>query len=191
MRVSIDWLKEYIDLNMPLKELADGLTMAGLEVEETIELTKEDFTSQGGSGTISDTVFNVKVTPNRGDWLSMIGVAREAGPLVKAKARLPEPRVKESGEASEDFIRIEIEAPDLCRRYVGVVVRGLKIADSPGWMKDRLIAAGMRPINNVVDITNYVMLELGQPLHAFDHSLLHVRSDHCQARKAGRVDHFP
>jgi len=173
MRVSIDWLREYIDLNVPLEELADGLTMAGLEVEETIELTKEDFASQGGSGTISDTVFNVKVTPNRGDWLSMIGVAREAGPLVKAKARLPEPKISESGEASEDLIKIEIEAPDLCRRYVGVVVRGVKIKDSPGWMKDRLIAAGLRPINNVVDITNYVMLELGQPLHAFDYSLLH------------------
>ena len=76
MKASTNWLKEYIDINLPLKEFADGLTMAGLEVEETIALSKDDFVAAGGSGEIEDIVFDVKVTPNRGDWLSLIGVAR-------------------------------------------------------------------------------------------------------------------
>ena len=173
MKLSVDWLREYIDFKVPVTELADGLTMAGLEVEQILTLTRDDFVKAGGEGAAAGTVFDVKVTPNRGDWLSMIGVAREAVHLVGEKLRMPEPRVDGSEPRSSDLVKIRIDDADLCRRYAGVVVRGVKIEDSPGWMKDRLIAAGMRPINNVVDITNYVMLELGQPLHAFDLNLLH------------------
>lgn len=173
MKLSVDWLKTYIDFDCPLKTLADGLTMAGLEVEEQIDLSKADFERLGGGGVKDDTVFDVKVTPNRGDWLSIIGVAREAGPLVGKKIKLPEPGLTESAQVCADLIKIRIDAPDLCRRYAGIVVRNVKVQPSPDWMKDRLIAAGMRPINNIVDVTNYVMLELGQPLHAFDLSLLH------------------
>ncbi|MCX6343692.1 MAG: phenylalanine--tRNA ligase subunit beta [Armatimonadetes bacterium] len=173
MKVSIDWLRQYIDFTCPLGELADGLTMAGLEVEETIQISKAEFAAQGGSGEIDDTVFDIKVTPNRGDWLSMIGVAREVAPLVGEKVRLPEPKVIESEPASSELIEIRIDAPELCRRYVCAVIRNVTVKESPGWLKDRIIAAGMRPINNVVDITNFVMMELGQPLHAFDLSLLH------------------
>ena len=172
MKVSINWLREYLDFDCSLTELADGLTMAGLEVEETINLSKQDFINAGGGGLNDDTIFDVKVTPNRGDWLSMIGVAREAAPLVNRKVKLPEPHVEGSEPSSSDLIKIRIDAPDLCRRYAGVMVRNVEIKESPDWMKDRLIAAGLRPINNVVDITNYVMMELGQPLHAFDYSLL-------------------
>ena len=159
MKVPIGWLREYLDFTCPLDELADKLTMAGLEVEEIAEIDGEP-------------VFDVKVTPNRGDWLSMIGVAREAAPLVGSKMRMPDPNPNGSGAPSSESIRIDIEDPDLCGRYVGAVVRNVKIGDSPEWLQKRLIAAGMRPINNVVDITNYVMLELGQPLHAFDLTLL-------------------
>ena len=172
MKVSINWLREYLDFDCSFTELADGLTMAGLEVEDTINLSKQSFIDAGGGGLSDDTIFDVKVTPNRGDWLSMIGVAREAAPLVDRKVKMPEPKVVGSKPSSSDLIKIRIDAPDLCRRYTGVVVRNVEIKDSPDWMKDRLIAAGMRPINNIVDITNYVMMELGQPLHAFDYNLL-------------------
>lgn len=182
MKVPISWLREYLDFDRPLAQLADDLTMAGLEVEETTQVEDE-------------TIWNVKVTPNRGDWLSMIGVAREAAPLAGSSiklpqaARHPEPtRHPElvSGSPSvpkaSDLIKIDIEDPDLCGRYVGVVIRNVTIKPSPGWMQQRLTNAGMRPINNIVDITNYVMLELGQPLHAFDHKL--VRGGHIIVRRA-------
>jgi len=172
MRVSVDWLRDYIDFDCAVGELAEKLTMAGLEVEESREITKSDFAAVGGSGEKSDIVWDTKVTPNRGDWLSMIGTARELGPLVGAKMRVPEPKAHETDPPASELVKITIEAPDLCRRYAGVVIRGATIKESPGWLKDRIIAAGMRPINNVVDITNYVMFELGQPLHAFDYRLL-------------------
>lgn len=172
MKISINWLREYLDFDCPLDQLAEKLTMAGLEVEEIIDMPREAFAKYGSSATQHDTVFDVKVTPNRGDWLSMTGVAREAAPLVGSKLKMPEPRVEGAGPDVADLIKIDIEDPDLCGRYVGVVVRNVKIKESPDWMKDRLVAAGMRPINNIVDITNYVMLELGQPLHAFDYRLL-------------------
>lgn len=159
MKVPISWLREYLDFACPLQELADDLTMAGLEVEEI---------AQSGD----ETIFDVKVTPNRGDWLSMIGVAREAAPLVGKRAKMPAVDDNGAGADSSESIKIDIEDPDLCGRYVGVMIRNVKIKPSPEWMQERLINAGMRPINNIVDITNYVMLELGQPLHAFDHSLL-------------------
>lgn len=172
MRVPTQWLADYMDLSAPLHELAEKLTMAGLEVEEVLELSRDDFAAAGGSGTRDETVWNVKVTPNRGDWLSMIGVARELGPLVGQRKRMPAVDVPVTDPPASEFVKIRIDDPDLCRRYVGAVIRGVRIAESPDWIKDRLIAAGMRPINNVVDVTNYVMLELGQPLHAFDLSLL-------------------
>jgi phenylalanyl-tRNA synthetase beta chain len=173
MKLSTNWLREYIDINMPLDELATKLTMAGLEVEEVIPLSKDAIAKAGGSGEADDIVWDVKVTPNRGDWLSVLGVACECAPLTGGKPKMPEIKLEESDPPSSDLAKISIADPDLCRRYVGIVVRGVEIKESPGWLKDRLIASGMRPINNVVDVTNYVMLELGQPLHAFDYKLLH------------------
>ncbi len=173
MKISVNWLREYIDINCCVDDLATGLTMAGLEVEETKLISKQDFVDAGGGGARDDIVWDAKVTPNRGDWLSMIGVAREAAPIVGGKMKMPVVEVEGSGPRYSEQIEIGIDDPDLCKRYVGVVIRNVVIRDSPDWMRDRLIAAGMRPINNVVDITNYVMLEFGQPLHAFDYSLLH------------------
>lgn len=172
MKLSVNWLREYLDFDCPPEDLAERLTMAGLEVEESAPLGRDELRARGGAGESDDVVWDVKVTPNRGDWLSVVGVAREAAPLVAGRMRTPTPKVEGSDPPASELVRIDIDEPDLCGRYVGVIVRGVTIKESPGWMKDRLIAAGMRPINNVVDITNYVMLELGQPLHAFDYSLL-------------------
>jgi len=160
MRVPIEWLKEYVHVTASPEELAHRLTMAGLEVE-AIE-------QDGG-----EPVLNVKVTPNRGDCLSMVGVAREVAAIYNQPLRHPMPsaRTSEPGEAAR-VAKVEILDEDLCPRYAARVVRNVRIAPSPDWMQRRLLAAGMRPINNVVDVTNYVMLELGQPLHAFDLDLL-------------------
>jgi phenylalanyl-tRNA synthetase beta chain len=155
MRISTEWLKEFTPIPEDPAETARTLTMAGLEVEETE-------TSSIGP------VLNVTVTPNRGDCLSVLGLARELSAARGTPLKSPVlPTAGESGQcASEASIRIE--NPELCRRYAARIIRHVRHVDSPKWMQDRLLAAGMRPIGGMVDVTNYVMLELGQPLHAFD-----------------------
>ncbi len=119
---------------------------------------------------LGDTIYDIKVTPNRADCLSVIGIAREVSALTNEPTHIPEPSHAEEGEPIQDFISVEIADPDLCSRYCASLVTGIKIGPSPQWMQQRLIAGGMRPISNVVDITNYVMLEYGQPLHSFDYN---------------------
>ena len=120
------------------------------------------------AATIGDTIFDFSLTPNRPDLFSALGIAREVAALTAGSVREPE-RGYTAGELlAEEGMSVEIEAPDLCTRYVATLVRGLTVAPSPPWLQARLEASGSRPINNVVDITNYVMLEFGQPLHAFD-----------------------
>ncbi len=173
MRVPVEWISEYVDIQAPIDELADLLTMAGLEVEEIQAISPDDLARSGGVPDSRDArVMLTKVTPNRGDWLSMIGVAREIAANTGWKFKLPEPQVEGAGADVAGQIKISIADPDLCNRYVGMVIRGVQIKESPTWLKNRLVMAGMRPINNIVDITNYVMLELGQPLHAFDYDLV-------------------
>ncbi len=121
---------------------------------------------------MGDTILDVGVTPNRPDCLSMVGIAREVAALTGGEAREPDYGYPEEGEGIKGRVKVEIADPDLCSRYVATLIEGIRIGPSPGWMQERLIAAGMRPINNIVDVTNYVMLELGQPLHAFDFSRL-------------------
>ncbi len=277
MKVPLRWLREYVDIPLPLKELCDRLTMAGLEVSDvhviggewvnvtvgriikieahpdadrlklvTVDLggrtervvcgvpnvvvgAKVPFASLGArlidpvTGNITelkrakirgivsegmicsekelgisdnhegimilpddapvgeplteylgDTVLDIEVTPNRPDCLSVIGIAREVAALVGNELHLAEPsyvEVKSAGKI-ESFISIDIVEPDLCPRYCATLIRGIRVAPSPRWLQQRLLACGMRPINNVVDITNYVMLEYGQPLHAFDYEEL-------------------
>lgn len=120
------------------------------------------------SSVLGDTVFDLDLTPNRPDLLSMLGVAREVAAQQGSAVRDPSLEYKVAGQSSRGRVHIEIRDPDLCPRYVGALVENIKLGDSPPWMQERLIAAGLRPISNVVDITNYVMLEIGQPLHAFD-----------------------
>jgi phenylalanyl-tRNA synthetase beta chain len=120
----------------------------------------------------ADTVLDIEVTPNRPDWLSVIGVAREVSALTGSPLRLPAVELAEGGDSTESLTSVRVEAADLCRRYAARVVRGVKIAPSPAWLRQRLASVGMRSINNVVDVTNYVLLECGHPLHAFDYNLL-------------------
>jgi phenylalanyl-tRNA synthetase beta chain len=273
MKVSLDWLKDYVNITLSAKELAERLTMSGNEVGRidvvgeswehvfvgqvtaldkhpnadrlklaTIDLGKERITVVTGapnlevgqkvpfakvgarlidghtgevaelkpakirgvrsegmacsekelgisdshqgimllpsdapvgvplSQYLGDTIYDIKVTPNRADCLSVIGIAREVAALTNQPTHIPEPSHAEEGEPIHNFISVEIADPDLCSRYCASLVTGVKIGPSPQWMQQRLIAGGMRPISNVVDITNYVMLEYGQPLHSFDYS---------------------
>ena len=117
---------------------------------------------------MGETVLDLEVTPNRPDMLSVIGVARDAAALLGVKPDIKDAEFEGAGTPVEDEVRVTIEDPDLCLRYSASLVKGITVRESPDWLKNRLINAGMRPINNVVDVTNYVMLEYGQPLHAFD-----------------------
>lgn len=269
MRVSYNWLKDYVDFDLSPAELAEKLTMAGLEVEEiipllpkfdgivvgyvkevnqhpnadklslcSVETGSEDFQVICGAQNVAkgqniafapigtklpnglmikkakirgvesfgmicseqelgladhsddiwelpeglrlgedlyeqlapeqDYVLDIAVTPNRSDALSMIGVARDVAAIVNSKIRKPDIHKKEGSEKASDAINVTIENPDGCPRYAARVIRNIKIGPSPEWMVKKLIAGGIRPINVIVDITNFVLLELGQPLHAFD-----------------------
>jgi len=121
---------------------------------------------------LDDVVFEIEVTPNRGDWASMIGVARELAAYYGVPLRLPEIVLQETGNIASYYASVTIEDTELCPRYAGRILRNVVIRKSPPWMCARLIAAGQRPINNIVDITNYVLLETGHPLHAFDYDKL-------------------
>jgi len=272
MKVSLKWLKEYVDITLPLADLAERLTMAGTEVKgwqviggnwenivvgqivainphpdadrltlPTVDLGTEKQTVvcgapnlrlgdkvafayvgaqliDGHSGQVfrlkqakirgvvstgmvcsekelgisdshegimvlpaeapvgtplvdymGDVIFDLDITPNRPDCLSVMGIAREVAALTGQGLHLPEVGYEEAPLPIEHQISVDIVDPDLCPRYCASLIAGVKVAASPRWMQQRLLACGMRPINNIVDITNYVMLEYGQPLHAFDY----------------------
>ena len=272
MLVSLKWLKDYVDINVTAEELAEKLTMAGLEVDEIktirpsfsgvvaakitsvkphpaadklslcdvtdgsqtyrvvcgaqnikagdiVPLAKVGATIPGGytikssvlrgeksdgmlcseaeletgdnsSGIwqlpenltlgvpletaldLSDTVLDVSITPNRADCLSMIGIAREVAAITGEKIKIPVGRIKETIEEISSHTSVTIIDADLCPRYTARLIINVKVGSSPAWMKTRLESAGLRSINNVVDVTNFVMLEMGQPLHAFDFRFL-------------------
>ena len=272
MKVSLNWLKDYVEIRMEMKELINLLTMAGLEVEEAISTgegfekivvaeigsirrhpnadrlslveartDKESFaivcgatnirggqkvplalvgarlpdgieikrskirgeTSQGmlcsetelglgqdASGImilppsvplglnlgealgLRDTILDISITPNRPDCLCVMGVAREIAALTHQRVRYPLISLSEKGERIHQKTSVTILDPDLCPRYVARMIEGVRIGPSPYWMSDRLEKVGIRSINNVVDVTNFVMMECGQPLHAFDFELL-------------------
>lgn len=117
---------------------------------------------------LDEVVLDVSVTPNRADCLSMLGLAREVGIAFSLPVRLPEVRLQEDAAAAADLMRVVIDDPNLCPVYRSRIIKDVRVGRSPAWLRYRLIAMGQRPISNMVDITNYVMLELGQPLHAFD-----------------------
>ena len=153
MRVPCEWLKELVEVTSTPDEIARKLTMLGLEVE-------------GSESVGDDVVFEVNVTPNRPDCLSMIGIGRELSAAFGVPLKIPRHDIKQNLPPSGFFV--EILTPSLCRRYTGRVIKGVRIFASPQHMKERLEKCGIRSINNVVDVTNYVLLELGHPLHAFD-----------------------
>jgi phenylalanyl-tRNA synthetase beta chain len=289
MKVTWNWLREFVDLDLPVPQLAERLTMAGLEVE-SIEDTGRDLAGvvcaelvrvhphpqadrlsvcevrPGGDTTVTvvcgatnlragervayaapgsslpggktittaevrgvssagmlcsevelgigsdasgililpneaaigervaallgleDTVLEIAITPNRGDCLSIMGIAREIAALTGQRLRRQRLTVREADDAAANLIAIRIADADLCSRYVGRVLTDIKIAPSPTWMQNRLRAVGMRPLNNVVDVTNYVMLERGQPLHAFDFDRL--PNQEIVVRRAGNDARF-
>lgn len=150
MRISTEWLREFVAVP-PANELAHVFEMAGIGVE--------DYT---------DDIFTLEVTSNRGDWLSAIGLAREVGAMTDQPLKVPTSTLTISGPTLEGRVQVSIENADDCPRYVARLVENVTVGPSPEWMQRRLEKCGMRPINNVVDVTNYVMLETGQPLHAFD-----------------------
>jgi len=124
---------------------------------------------------LGDVIFDLDVTPNRPDCLSVIGIAREIAALTGEPLRLPKIHYEETEDSIDSFASVDIAEPDLCPRYCASLITGIRIASSPSWLQQRLNSCGMRPINNVVDVTNYVMLEYGQPLHAFDYHKLKGR----------------
>jgi phenylalanyl-tRNA synthetase beta chain len=162
MNISYNWLRELTGVELTADELRERLTMAGLEVEAVHEM--------GG-----DFVLEIAMLSNRPDLLSHLGVAREVCTLAGGAVRWPKMQALREEGRSGSFTSIEVQASDLCPRFTARIVRGVSIAPSPAWLVARLEAVGQRSINNVADITNYVMLELGQPLHAFDLEKLNER----------------
>ena len=155
MKIALSWLKEFVDVPSDPRQLAADLTMIGLNVE-----------SYAAAG--DDWVLEVEVTTNRPDCLSHYGMARELATVYRKPLKRLEFVVKGSTTPVKDTVTIEIADPELCARYCGRVVRNVEVKPSPAWLQQRLEAVGQRTLNNVADVTNYVLLELGHPLHAFD-----------------------
>ena len=289
MKIPLSWLKDYVDINMPVEDLAHRITMAGTEVAEVVtiggwkdcyvgrvdivephpnadrltlctvdigaermqvvcgapnvaenqhiafaKVGAELFDSHSGKmeplkaarirGIVSegmicselelglgddhtgivvlpedapvglpltdylgDHILDLAVTPNRPDCLSLLGVAREVAAVTGATVREPDSSYTEDGDAVDTLASVEIADPDLCPRYTGSIIEGVTVAPSPQWLQDRLVKAGMRPINNIVDITNYVMLEYNQPMHAFDFHTLKQGKIVVRTAKPGEV----
>jgi phenylalanyl-tRNA synthetase beta chain len=159
MIVSWNWLKEYLTLDMPPAEFERRLMMAGLNHESTTPVG-------------DDLAIDLEVTSNRPDCLGHLGIAREAAVLFDRELKLPQAAPKEGATRVTDLTKVTVQCPQLCYRYTARVIRGVKIAASPAWLAKRLTTIGIAAINNVVDITNYVLMECGQPLHAFDFNKL-------------------
>ena len=168
MKFTFNWLKEFVTFKAPPEKLAELFTMAGLEVESLTPL-REPETNQ------SDWLFEVAVTPNRGDCLGLAGLAREVSALTGGPTKTAPVSLHGKEPDTAKRISIQIETPRLCSRYSARIVDRVSVAPSPAWIRFRLESCGIRAINNIVDITNYVMLETGQPLHAFDLDRLPAR----------------
>jgi phenylalanyl-tRNA synthetase beta chain len=153
MRLPFEWLKELVPVTASAEKVAERLTMIGFEVEGVEQMD-------------GDTVLEVNVTPNRPDCLSIIGLAREISAAFNIPLKMPLHDIK--GDLRNPGFSVEILNPELCNRYAGRVIKNVIISVSPEWIQKRLEKCGIRSINNVVDITNYVLLEYGHPLHAFD-----------------------
>jgi phenylalanyl-tRNA synthetase beta chain len=156
MKVVYNWLKDFVDVAAPAEELASRLALSGTNIGSV---------ENGAHGAVID----AEVSSNRPDCLGHYGIAREVGAIFKLPLKYVSPKPAESSSKASDAVKVEIQAPELCGRFTARVIRGVKIQPSPKWLKDRLEASGVASISNVVDISNYVMLELGHPLHTFDY----------------------
>ncbi|MFW6216439.1 MAG: phenylalanine--tRNA ligase subunit beta, partial [Desulfohalobiaceae bacterium] len=137
---------------------------------------------------LEDVLLDIGLTPNRGDCLSVLGIAREVSAAFGLPLHLPETSVQESSSSCPDMLRVHIQEPDLCPLYQARILTQPKLGPSPFWLRKRLLSLGLRPVNNIVDVTNYVLLELGQPLHAFDRELL--AGDLIQVARSGEKQNF-
>jgi len=156
MKISLNWLSDYIKTGYSAEQVAEILSDVGFPCEGIEKLA-------------DDTVIDVEVTSNRGDCLGYIGVARELAAATGKELIMPKIELDESEKDVAEFAEVQIDEPDLCGRYTARIIEGLKVGPSPDWLKKRLEAVGMRSVSNVVDATNYAMLETGQPPHAFDY----------------------
>jgi len=169
MKVSLNWLKQFVDVQADARELKTALTSVGLGVESFVPVG-------------DDIVFEVEVTTNRPDCLNHYGVAREVAAIYHLPLKPTYVDVKESSAAASSEVSIEIADRDLCARFCGRVIQNVQVKASPAWLARRLESVGQRPINNVADVTNYVLMELGQPLHAYD--LARLRQKKILVRRA-------
>jgi phenylalanyl-tRNA synthetase beta chain len=154
MKISYQWLREYVNTKLRPDSIAAALTMAGHEVSAIGRIKEDD-------------IFDIEVTANRADCLSHIGIAREVAAITGKALNLPNPRIAKTAQGRSG-LEIIIKAKDKCPLYTCRIVKNVHIAPSPKWLTDRILSIGLRPVNNIVDITNFVLFETGQPLHAFD-----------------------
>ncbi len=159
MLLPLKWLKDYIKVNLSPKQLAEVLMFSSFEAEG-----------------VQEDVLNLNVTPNRSDCLSILGLAREVGALTNQKVSFPQNKFREAKTAASEFLEVKVQDSKLCPQYCARIIKGVKITKSPQWLRERLESVGLRPINNVVDITNFVLFELGQPLHAFSMQKLKTKN---------------
>ena len=180
MIVSWNWLKQYVELDMTPAELERRLMMAGLNHESTTEVG-------------SDLAIDLEVTSNRPDCLGHLGIAREISVLYERPLTIPKAQPKEGTTPASELTSVRVDCPQLCPRYTARVLRGVKVASSPAWLQDRLKTVGIAAVNNIVDVTNYVLMECGQPLHAFDFAALAGKQIIVREGRAGEkleaVDH--
>ena len=156
MKIVYNWLKDFVGVTAEPHELASRLALSGTNIGGV---------EMGAHGAVID----AEVSSNRPDCLGHLGIAREVGTIYKLPLKHISPKPAEGAAKASDAVKVEIQSPDLCGRFTARVIRGVKIQPSPKWLKDRLEASGVASISNVVDISNYVMLELGHPLHTFDY----------------------
>jgi phenylalanyl-tRNA synthetase beta chain len=172
MKVVYNWLKEFVDAKASAAELGTRLSLCGVAIDSVEE-------------TPAGTVLDAEITSNRPDCLGHYGIAREVATIYRLPLKPVQPKLKEIAEKGADAARVDIEASELCGRFTARVMRGVKVQPSPDWLRQRLEAIGQNSINNVVDITNYVMFELGHPLHAYDLDKLNERRIVVRKSKAG------
>ncbi|MFM7244373.1 MAG: phenylalanine--tRNA ligase subunit beta [Planctomycetaceae bacterium] len=175
MIISANWLADYVRVSASLDEVVERLLMSGLNHESSTRVG-------------DDTAIELEVTSNRPDCLGHVGVAREVAVLFGRPLHVPDPRPLEAAGDAARSVRVEILAPDICPCYTARVIRGVRVGPSPKWLVERLATVGVASVNNVVDVTNYVMLECGQPLHAFD--LAAIRSGRIVVRRAAEGEPF-
>lgn len=169
MLAPLSWLKEYIDITLPVEKLAERLSEVGVGVES---IKKEN----------NEVIFELEITPNRPDLLCMVGVAREIAAIENKKIKLTIKNIPAAKKKLELKVKNDFK---LLPHYSSVIIDNVKVQDSPNWMKKRLLQLGLRPINNIVDITNYVMFELGIPLHSFDYDEIHGKEFFIEKAKGG------